>query len=455
MKLFIALLGFFLIIKKFFFWLWLWQLKEYHLGRFKAHFETQKIKKILSSFWRFKLPRFTPKTIVISFAGIFLILWLIFSFPDKYFYFTLFALIVLTPLLSSLVVFIFQVPTVILRNRILKKAKEKRKKFKNLLVIGITGSYGKTSTKEFLAQILSEKYRVLKTKEHQNSEMGISRSILKDLTKEDEIFVVEMGAYNKGGIKLLSDIARPKIGLITGVNEQHLSTFGTMENLLSSEGGKELVESLSNNKSKVLLKGLPVETMVFLNAQNKYCLNLYQEIKNLKKFLYGQEIKTAGLENIEGAKAVARELGLREEQIQKACQKIENMIPGIEIKKGKNGLTVIDATYSANPTGVIAHLEYLRNWPNKRIIVMPCLIELGKASKKIHEKIGRKINEICDLAIIITKDRFEQIKEEAGQKAILIEKPEKILEKIKNFSRSGDVILLEGRVPQKLVKNLC
>jgi len=441
-------LGFFwfvVFIKTFLFWLWLWQLKEYHIGRFRAHFEAQKIKKVISSFWRLKYPKFTKKIIVILFTGAGLaILWL--------FYLPGFLLIILAPVFSSLLVLFFQIPTVIWRNNVLQKAKLKRAQFNDLLVIGITGSYGKTSFKEFLAAILAEKFNVLKSRENQNSEIGISQCILRELKPEHEIFICEMAAYNKGGIKLLCDIVKPKIGIITGVNEQHLATFGSMENLLSAEGGKELIESLPCSQPRAVLRGLPKDGIAFFNAKNRYCQDLYQKTKT-KKFLYGENIKTAGLENIEGAKLVARELGMNEQEIEQAAAKIKDKFPGIEIKKSISGLTVINATYSANPTGVMAHLDYLktlRQADGKLMIVMPCLIELGPASERIHQEIGKKIGETCDLALIITKDRFREIKQGAPS-ALFMENPKEILEKIKSFTKEDDIVLLEGRMPKQLI----
>jgi len=417
-----------LFIKLLFFWLWLWQLKEYHLGRFVAHFkEGQAVKKILSSFWRLKYPKFTLKIIIISSFSIFLAS-LMFS---KGFYFSPFLLIIFVPL-------VFQIPTAIWRNSFLKKAKLRREQFKNLLVIGITGSYGKTSTKEFLATILSEKFKVLKTKEHQNSEVGISQCILNDLKPEHEVFIVEMGAYNRGGIKLLCDITKPKIGILTGINEQHMATFGSLENII--KGKYELIESL------------PADGIAFFNAKNKYCLELYKKTK-IKKYLYGETAKFFGEENLLGAMAVAKELGMTEEEISRAVEKIKNKIPGIQIKKSINGINIIDATYSANPDGVIAHLEYLKTFPGKKIIVMPCLIELGPASKEIHKRIGQKIAEVCDLAIITTKDRFKEIKEGAPN-AVFLENSKEIFDKIKSFCKEGDTVLLESRVPNQLISSL-
>jgi len=487
------------------FWLYLWQLKEYHIGRFLDHFRTAKGKqlilnklnlikiillftfpavplllffvasvlyifeffKALIDFLRRQLkgPVLTKKTAFLIFVGILveiLVLFTLFLNVNNIVKFVFWLLLfdVLIPLITSIIVLIFQPIAVFGRNQVIKKAKEKREKFKDLLVIGITGSYGKTSTKEFLYTILSQKFHVLKTKEHQNSEVGISQCILDDLKEEHEIFVVEMGAYNRGGIKLLCDIAKPKIGILTGINEQHMATFGSLGNIIKTK--YELIESL------------PEDGIAFFNGKNKYCLELYQKAK-IKKFLYGQEIEIAGLENLEGAKIVAKELGMSEEEISRACQKIENRASiygsegedegkaliaykfgGIQFKKGINGLNIIDATYSANPDSVISHLEYLtlRYPQGKKIIVMPCLIELGSASKEVHKKIGQKIAEVCDLAIITTKDRFKEIKETVGEKAIFLENPKEIFEKIKNSYKEGDTILLESRVSPELIKQL-
>ncbi len=479
---FLGFLWFLRTTRAILFWLYLWQLKEYHLGRFLDHFRTYKGQRIfLNGVFLFKLALififfiypififfiltfiYIAESLKILFDSIkrkikkpiltkktfFLILTcLLFEFLSIFilinraqdivsFIFWLLVLDVLIPIITSAIVLIFQPLAVLGRNQIIKKAKEKRKRFKNLIVIGVTGSYGKTSTKEFLSTILSEKFKVLKTKEHQNSEVGISFCILNELTEEHEIFICEMGAYNKGGIKLLCDIAKPKIGIITGVNEQHLATFKTMENLLSAEGGRELIESL------------PEDGIAFFNGKNKYCRDLYQETK-IEKYLYGENTSLF-LENLEGAKLVAQKLGMTDKEISRGVEKIKNILPGIEIKKGINRLTIIDATYSSNPTGVIAHLEYLKTFKGKKIIVMPCLIELGKASKEVHQRIGEKIVEVCDLAIITTKECFECIRKKAGDKALFIETPKKIFEKIKSFTKEEDIVLLESRVPTQLI----
>jgi UDP-N-acetylmuramoyl-tripeptide--D-alanyl-D-alanine ligase len=497
---FLGFLWFIRTFRVFLFYLYLWQLKEYHTGRFLAHFETQKGKSLILNYAnilkiillaafsvmplltffgavafylieffkncfdfisrRIKKPVLTKKAvflIVISIVvqiGFSYWAFLNYGLWERFeifqnskeivvFSFWLLLFDVLSPVIASVIVLLFQPLAVLGRNRIIKKAREKRIKFTKLLVIGITGSYGKTSTKEFLYTILAEKFgqdKILKTQAHQNSEIGISQCILNNLNENHQIFIVEMGAYNTGGIKLLCNIVQPKIGILTGINEQHMATFGSQENIIRAK--YELIESL------------PQDGVAFFNVKNKYCQNFYNQTK-IKKFLYGQEAEFFGQENILGAMSIAKELGMTEEEIKRGVDKIENKMPGIQIKQGINGLKIIDATYSANPDGVIANLEYIKNnFTGKKIIVMPCLIELGKASKEVHQRIGQKIAETCDLAIITTLDRFEEISAGAGGKDIFMDNPRKIFEKIKEFTKEGDVVLLESRVPKKLINLL-
>ena len=484
----ISIFWFIAFLKKLLFWVYLWQLKEYHIGRFLDHFHTSKGKKlifhylllakilvllgiffsgrfgfteikpyliyfigavffieslfVLRNVWRknLKKPVLTRKIAVILSTGVsMMVLVLFFLFITEFntarFTFSLLFLDVLAPIVFSALVLAYQPLAVFLRNRIIKQAKQERAQFKDLLVIGVTGSYGKTSTKEYLAIILSEKFKVLKTKEHQNSEAGIAQCILDELTAEHEVFVCEMGAYNRGGIKFLCDIAQPKIGVLTGINEQHMATFGSQENIVKTK--YELIESL------------PEDGVAFFNANNKYCLELHNKTQ-IKKKLYGEGTTSSQEENLAVAKAVAQELGMNQEEIARGCQKIE---PWPQVKKGLNGLDIIDATYSANSNGVIADLEYLKQRPGKKVIVMPCLIELGKASKEVHRRIGKKIGEVCDLAIITTKDRFKEIKE-GSPNALFIENPKEIVEKIKDFCQTGDTVLLESRVPKQAIKQL-
>jgi UDP-N-acetylmuramoyl-tripeptide--D-alanyl-D-alanine ligase len=345
---------------------------------------------------------------------------------------------------------------------------------KNMTIIAITGSYGKTSTKEYLTDILSSKFKVLSTKEHQNAEIGIAGSILNNLKPEHDIFIVEMGAYDKGKIKEICDFVKPDIGIVTGVNEQHLSLFGSMDNLLSGEGGRELLDCL------------PKDGLLVVNGENDYCMDLYKKAK-IKKISYtvdsniikNVKIKTDSvffaignipfdvnilgrhnLLNFLGAVTVARELGMSFEEIAKASRKINTKNSSFKVWKSEDGFNMIDSTYSANPDGVFADLEYLKLFPGKKVIVMPCLIELGRASKGAHERIGKKIAEICDLAIITSEEFFAEIKngaaskKMAGEKILFMADTNLIVGKLRSFCRENDSILLEGRISKNIADSL-
>ena len=557
----ISIVWFVVIAKQILFWVYLWQLKEYHIGRFLAHFHTEdgrrlvvnkllalKVILLLGFFFsniilffhpifsnalslpillfalylpisisiyipisikfskdffqkKIKIPVLTKKTGIILFFC-FIILGFIpiffwnyiqqskftFDAPNlNVFCFWLLLIDILSPIIISLIVLAFQPMTVLIRNRVIKKAALKRKEFKDLLVIGITGSYGKTSTKEFLYAILSKKYNVLKTREHQNSEIGISQCILNDLKPEHQIFICEMGAYNRGGIKLLCDIVKPKIGILTGINEQHLATFGTQENIIKAKF--ELIESLPKDGTAILNADCE---KIMKTGQARVLTRLFS-VKD-KRDVWAEDIE-AGKEdvrfkvrakhgdsanfrvellgaqsilNVLGAVTCAKELGMKLKESARACEKIKPM-PGsgrlikskqarlAEDGESRQGFNIIDAAYSANPDSVLAHLDYLKTWKGKKAIVMPCLIELGSASKDVHQRIGAKINENCDLAIITKKECYEIMKNSAMEsgmdkdKILFMEDPKKIFEKLKNFNNPEDVVLLESRVPKELI----
>ncbi|MDI6603155.1 MAG: Mur ligase family protein, partial [Patescibacteria group bacterium] len=247
------------------FWLYLWQLKEYRFSRLFDHFQTYQGKKLffnfffifkiilflwalslafypkllawqLYAFWmvalaviyffegaktlvdffqkKLKKPVLTPKgkvLILVSLIVEFLFLFILFQ-KIKLFYWFSFSLLsfdILTPFTVSGIVLLFQPLTVHWQNKIIKKATEKRAKFKNLIVIGITGSYGKTSTKEFLSTILSSKFKVLSTPAHQNTDIAIAKLILEKLTEDIEVFIVEMAAYKRGEITSACQIVKP------------------------------------------------------------------------------------------------------------------------------------------------------------------------------------------------------------------------------------------------------
>jgi len=506
-------------------YLYVWQLKEYHVGRFVDHLKTSKGKKVLlnnivlakivclvilafyiffeptfTSFlfyisvivaviyaleslsfligvWKnsFKRPILTKKSILLIVIGLAseVIFFYTTASISNSIYILIFWMIffdVWLPVVVSIIVLFLQPFAVLIRKGILKKAENKRKKNKNLKVIGITGSFGKTSTKEFLATILSSKYSVLKTKKHQNSEMGIAGCILAELKPEHEVFIVEMGAYNKGKIKEVSGMVKPEIGVITGANEQHLALFGSLDNLISAEGGIELANSLPrggtviiNSDAKLIdeIKAkLPDDKeKIFVSVKNAENIFVEPEFISFRKDLVDFKINVAGgfnIVNILMAIEVALKLKMSLNEILKATSDIRLNQGSINIVENRNGITFLDSSYSANPDGVIADLDYLNVYKGKKVVIMPSLIELGPATKEVHQRIGKRMSEVCDLVIITSKDSFNDIKNGAGdfKKIYLIENPEDVVKRINGFCAKGDVVLFESRIPSEIILKL-
>ncbi|MCK9393667.1 MAG: UDP-N-acetylmuramoyl-tripeptide--D-alanyl-D-alanine ligase [Candidatus Paceibacterota bacterium] len=550
----IAILLFWIIrqLKANFFWLYLWQLKNYHVGRFLAHFDTESGKKtfgiiffiklffcltclsfilcahfygfsyekmpilaqpiwlfifmasvliVLESIYsirafllnRIKKAKSTKKIIFLSFIVFaisilftitigknFLIETNIGITDFLYLIFLLYLFDLLTPSIVSMIVLFFQPLTVYLRNKTLILARKKIKSLNNLLTIGITGSYGKSSTKEFLKIILSESFSVVTTVKNQNSEIGISECILREVTSSHEIFICEMGAYSKGGIRLLCKIAQPKIGILTGIGNQHLATFGSQENIISTKF--ELIENL------------PKEGLAILNWDSELIRDNFKgDIANLKCsaskhediwaegvksdeqglvfeacFKNGQRIKIKSgiigrhhLSNLLLCIAIAKKIGMSNEEIANGCEKITSDVSGFKVETTKYGFSVINSSYSANKIGVLSHLDQFKDMitSGKKVLVMPCIIELGADGPKTHYEIGRQIAKSCDVAIITTKDYFKDIKKGAQAECmkdyniICIEDPKKVFD-IANQRIDGGILLLEGRSSADLIKKI-
>lgn len=531
------------------FWLYLWQLKEYHIGRFLDHFSTAKGKSLI---WNYsvavklgtlafyaagfqlqfvtlailllafeaaltakgffqrtlKHPVITGKTAVLIFLthilafafaiSLFLKYLGEMSLPD----FSLAALglllfDLLAPVFISTLVLILQPITVLGRNQLIGKAKRRRAEFKNLTVVGITGSYGKSSTKELVAHLLSQKFKVAKTQANRNSEVGLSQTIQNEVKENTQILVLEMAGYNRGGIKLLCDIAKPQIGIISGINQQHMATFGSQQKII--DGKFELALALPENGALILnwdsefvrqgyekfqaqIKAKNIIWCSAFDQKDVWASDIKPSINNLSLIVNYKTEKIEVDTNARGAHnaqpillaaASAISQGMALDQIKAALENYDFSPSGIKLSQAAGGINILESTYSANPDGVMAHLEYLklfggeavnRDVPNaargKKAIVMPCLIELGSSSKKMHFKIGQKIAQVCDLAIVVTGDRFNEIKTgatSAGMKAeniVFQENPQKIQKLLKNRLTNGDTILLEGRMPQPLVESV-
>jgi len=507
------------------FWVYLWQLKEYRRDRMRAHFELQSAKRIflnklyagkllllLSSpllflgIWQFffqifvgtlysilgtrsiyaayrryvKEPVFTKKAILlcaISAIPMAILAILIYAKASPAtFLFSVLLLDMLIPLAVAGVVGLLKFPSEFMKNRIIARAMAKRTQFKDVLVIGITGSYGKTSMKEFLAHILSQKLKVLATTENHNSEIGVAQLVLDKLNGDYDVFIVEMGAYKQGEIKRICDIVRPQIGILTGINDQHISLFGSLEKTIKAK--YELIESLPKNglaifngendhvfalyektaipKRMYALRSFSVSSKPDITAEKvdiaKNGTHFYVKIGENRESFETPVLGRHNVLNILGAALAAQALGMTIEEIQKRVKTLKPLPHTLNAESGINGSTIIDDTYSANPRGVMAALDLLDNLKgNKKIVVMYPLIELGEAASDIHRRIAMKLNKICDVCILTNMDFAREIKNNAlNTDVFVIQDPKMVIQKLEKIVKSGDIVLLENRIPEKI-----
>lgn len=311
-------------------------------------------------------------------------------------------------------------------------ARLKIRRMKNLTVIGITGSYGKTTTKDALAHILTPKYKTLKTEGNYNTLLGIVRTILRNLRKSHEIFIVEMAAYKRGDIKTLAEFLKPKIGIITAISQTHLERFETEENIFKTK--LEIIESLSENGTGFLPQSLELQTsdkkfkakIIFFNS-NENLLIKVGDIFNINKEDVLRYLKTAP--------AVPHRQ---------------------QIIKTSSGITIIDDTYNSNPVGFLSALETLKNMPAERkILVTPGMIELGHKQFKLNKEAASAAAKIADYVIIVgetnKKALEEGLKETYGNNNIFRVYEANDLEaaklKLSELAISNSAILLENDLP--------
>lgn len=312
-----------------------------------------------------------------------------------------------------------------------RKAMNKLDSLSNLDVIGITGSYGKTSSKNILNDILNCKYNCIATPRNLNTPYGLIMTINNDIDKFDELFIAEMGAYKIGEIKELCDLVHPKYGILTKIGKAHLELFGSEKNI--QKGKFELIESLPSDGVAVLNKDDVMQVnyelknnvkVLWIGIDNECdyrATNIsvtssgtsFDLIVKGDKKKYKFETKLLGyanIYNILAAIALGNYLGIKIKQLQNAVKSVKPVEHRLEIKGG-NGLYYIDDAYNSNPEGAKMALDVLKLMPGKKIIVTPGMVELGKDEDKENTKFGEEIAGVCDEVILIGKSQTRAIQQ--------------------------------------------
>jgi UDP-N-acetylmuramoyl-tripeptide--D-alanyl-D-alanine ligase len=304
-----------------------------------------------------------------------------------------------------------------------------------LTVIGITGSYGKTSVKGYITQLLSIKYNVLATPASYNTPMGVVRAIRENLEPSHSVFVCEMGARHIGNIKELCGIVRPKYSVLTAIGPQHLETFKTIDNIARTKF--EIVESLPPGGEAFLSWSYPkirerrlirpsVRYAALTDELDKADLDIYAE--NLSAGAKGLsfEVVTRGgererftcpllgrhnAENVTAAIAVAMKMGISMKEMVPVVKRLKPARHRLELLPKGEGLTVIDDAYNSNPEGAGAALEALSMFSGVKVIITPGMVELGEKEEAENRAFGGKIAKVCDYAVLVGERQTRPILE--------------------------------------------
>ncbi len=313
-----------------------------------------------------------------------------------------------------------------------RHAQNKLKSMPNLKIIGITGSYGKTSSKNILSDILNIKYNALPTPRNLNTYNGLIMTVNNNLDKFDDIFIAEMGAYVKGEIKGLCDLVHPKYGILTRIGTAHLESFGSEQNII--DGKFELIESLPEDgfavlngddikqvnyklKNKVKTIWIGIENSdVDVRAVDIKCSNKgtnFNVIFKGDKNKYNFQTKLLGnhnVYNILAGLAFGHEFGISVSELQQAVRGVKPVEHRLEIKKLGNFYQIDDA-YNSNPVGAENAVKVLGMMPGVKVVVTPGMIELGEKEAFYNKKFGEQIAEVADYAVLIGEKHTLPIKE--------------------------------------------
>ena len=345
-------------------------------------------------------------------------------------------------------------------------AKYKRSLY-NIPVIAVTGSVGKTSTKDIIASVVSQKYKTLKTEGNNNNNIGLPLTILK--LKDHEALVVEMGMNHFGEISLLTNIAKPTLAVITNIGTSHIGNLGSRENILKAKleilEGMKIPRMIINNDNDLLHKWyeenkekIEIHTYGINNSSDVIAEKIElgeEKSKFVAKSLAEKvdiNVPVGGEHFIYNALCgflVGKVLGLTSKEIQNGISKFELTKKRMDIRALKNGATLINDSYNASYESMKASLKYLSNRTDlRKIAVLGDMLELGEFSKELHEKVGEEVaNNNIDILICrgkFAKDIISKASKNKKTQCILLQNNEEILNKLKEILREGDVVLIKA-----------
>ncbi len=462
----------------------LWWVKEYRFDRMLIHLGTQQGKKILIP--SFRKPPVTVKTVLIFILSLITLAELFLLLPKPIFLTFIFVDLLTFPI-TGMWVSILSVPTFLHHNWLINNAVRKLRSHPPHWTVGITGSFGKTSIKEFLTTILSTKHHTLKTERSKNSPIGIAEVILAQPKMNYDIFVVEMGAYKIGEIRDMSKMVRPQVGIVTAINPQHQDLFGSIENTMRAK--YELIESLPTdgiaifnaddplvlemaqwaNKAgrKVWLYSKTEQKMPNWADRMLFGTNITVSDRKIAfiiicgKEKYGIEIPILGIHqvsNILAAVLGAVAIGMSLKDAVAASGNIRPFTNTMVPMTGINGSLFINDTFNNNPDAAKAALDYLKIRKGKKYFIFQPMIELGQYTQSAHIEVGAYAAKICD-EIILTNGNFYEsfnkgVRSTNQQKEAKVLSPKNAVQLLMHKIQKGDTVLFKGKEAENILKLL-
>ena len=343
----------------------------------------------------------------------------------------------------------------------------------DLIRIGITGSWGKTSVKFILGTILEERFHTLVTPASFNTPMGVTKVIRSAIEPGHRVFIAEMGARHVGDIKEMCRLVHPQIGILTSVGPQHLDTFKTLERIKKTK--YELIDAL------------PSDGQAFFADDDGICRELYEKTKISKQIsgmdpdrddvwaeniayspegstflLCTSERKIActtqllgelNIRNILLCASVALRLGMTMEQVSRGIRKIKPIEHRLQLIRHPDGLNVIDDAFNSNIRGARQAFDVLKQFPKQRIIVTPGMVELGAQETYMNTEFGKAMSGCCDTAILVGKKRSEAIRMgllENGfpeEDVKVVSSLTEATALLREIAGAGDTVLFENDLP--------
>lgn len=414
---------------------------------------------------------------LLAFAGL-ILAWSVWQ-PNQKFLITALVLgdLLLLPM-SFPLIGILNLATGVWQRQIIRRAQIRLEAQPGLVRIGLTGSYGKTSTKYFLKQILSAKYEVVASAGSVNTLIGLAQTVIDQVKPATQILIAEMGAYHQGEIKRICQLIKPKIGILLAINRQHQSLFGSMAAVKKAK--YELIEALPDDGLAVFnADNEPVFRLGQKTAKPKVFYSLDQSadfgvesiqvnpfsVKLTLKLPRGKlrgEVPVLGRHNVANllpALAVAVHLGFDAADLSGVLGKLDQ--PEKTLKPaGRFGRAwLFDDTWNANPDGVLAALDYLDlAWPKSRkIIVLQPLIELGRFAGQEHERLGRRLARTGDLIFLTNDNYYPDLKKGAGDQAGRLQvqaDQSELVSWFKTNLKTDDVVVFQGKEAGHILEKL-